>query len=204
MANRLRELLTKENLRTDGAKAGAIVSGIFGIIAVTITNIDKITDVYDYFIKSTEARQAEGPWLGIFKEYDGENKRFVISGESVNLRSSMLRLDRIFGTVDSTEGTLRHHEVSGTVKDGFLITEYREVNPSRGGAVVYLLKGSAASGTLQGFWTGYDPDEREVMSCPYVLTRITDPAQAKSFFKDWLNKGCAGKNVVVSSGTQNK
>lgn len=162
-------------------------------VVADIINIDKIVEAYHYFTESTEARQAEGSWLGIFKEYDDGTKKFIISNESVNLKTSMLRLDRIFGSIDTTAPVLRHHDISGSVKNEFLITEYQEANPSRGGAVVYLLKGSVSSGTMQGFWTGYDPDEREVMSCPYILTRQTNPVEAQAFFKDWLNKECAGK-----------
>jgi hypothetical protein len=197
----LRDLITTENLRSDGAKAGAIVTGFFGLIAVLVTNIDKIVDAYRYFTESVEARQAEGPWLGIFQEYDDQAKKFIVSNESVNLKSSLLRLGRISGSVDSTAPILRHHDITGSVSNDFLITEYRDANPTRGGAVVYLLKGSVASGTLEGFWSGYDPDAREVMSCPYVLTRQIKPVEAQNRFREWLNKECVGKNSIVSANT---
>jgi hypothetical protein len=148
----VRELLTKENLQSDGAKAGAIVTGLFGLFAVALSNIDRIVDAYRYFTESIESRQAEGPWLGIFREYDGETKKFIISNEAVNLKASLLKLGSISGSVDSTTPILRHHDINGTVSNEFLITEYRDSSPTRGGAVVYLLKGTVSSGTMQGFW----------------------------------------------------
>ncbi len=181
-------LLTKKNLQTREAAAGAVLAGIVGLLTVIITNIDKITDAYTYFTEVTEAKQAKGSWLGVFREYDDTKKDYIISNESVNLNASH---DLLSGTIDSAHPALRHHDVKGNLRSGFVILEYREDKPPRTGAVVYLLNGRVELGVFTGYWTGYDPDERAIMSCPYVLTRQTDPAAVHTQFKDWLNKACA-------------
>lgn len=179
-------LLTAANLRTRQAGAGAIVAGIIGLLTVVVTNIDKLMDAYRYFVSdNTEAKRAEGSWLGIFKEYDPK-KDYVVSTEAVNLTAG---LKGISGTVD-VQNPVKHHEIKGNAKNGFLTVVYEDSIGNRSGAVVYVLRGDAQSGTLVGFWTGYDPDKDSIMSCPYVLTRLRDTDEAKKRFRDYLQKPC--------------
>jgi hypothetical protein len=180
-------LLTMKNLKTREAKAGAIVGGILGLLGILITNTDKIIDAYRYFLEETESANTKGPWLGVFRELGPDGKSYRISTESFNVTPGR---DRITGTIDSTDPIARHHDVKGTIKDGFMIVEYRSGKPPRVGATVYLLNGEVTSGSLTGFWTGYDPEERILMSCPYVLTRNQDLSAVNTQFKPWLDKGC--------------
>jgi hypothetical protein len=180
-------LLTIENLKTRQARAGAIVGGLVGLLGIFITNIDKMIDAYRYFFESTENTNTKGPWLGVFRELSLDGKSYRVSTESLNVQPSR---DHITGTIDSSDPIARHHDIKGSIRDGFLVVEYRSGKPPRVGATVYLLNGEATSGSLTGFWTGYDPDERVLMSCPYVLTRNVNLAAVTAQFKQWLDKDC--------------
>jgi hypothetical protein len=89
----------------------------------------------------------------------------------------------------------RSHDISsGSFSDGFLIVEIRGSDPDRGsGAEAYFLAGRPDTGLLVGYWTGWDPEIRKIVTCPYVLSRQRDAAKIAAENKDWLERDCYTK-----------
>ena len=141
--------------------------------------------------------------LGLFKEYEDPDTKQKSSDPSTETISKELVDLSIFGNklngnITTTDQRVRSHRItSGSFaneptgqKRGIVIISAAGNDPERHiGGFSYVLTGNFADGILTGYWTGYDPDENRIVTCPYILTRDED------FYKHnndvWLRQKCA-------------
>jgi hypothetical protein len=190
---------------TDAVGWGAIVVAALSLGTAVVTNLDDVKKTFCSLTPQVCATQPDldGKWLGVFTERRPPTDPayakdpYVVRSESVELKS---KGKEISGGITTTVGRRRFHAInSGSFafsendprKDGYLGFITVGNDPDRGlGGVAYMLKGSLSSGPVIGYWTGWDPDEKKMMTCPYVLSREPDPEKVASQEAAWLKRDC--------------
>ncbi|GEM_PF-6868208 len=128
-----------------------------------------------------------GHWTGLFREYRAADKAEAISSETMSIR---VRGNVVSADLSGATGQRRNRTARGQFQGDTLILHYFVNEPLRVGGSAFVLKGDPGAGLLKGFWLGYDPEQRRLMACPYVLGRAQDTEQLKNDNLAWLQQSC--------------
>ena len=162
---------------------------IVAMIAAVSTNLDRITTYLRvlHLSQPSSANGVAGKWVGVFREYVHTTKKQEISTETVIIRQNGNLVD---GDVSTSDKMLREWNMTGQFEQDFLTLRVFGIHKAGPAVAAYVLKGDPDMGMLKGFWTGFDPEARKLMTCPYLLTRGKDIEQIKIDNAAWLNQAC--------------
>jgi hypothetical protein len=156
---------------------------------VTTAIFNGVAGLFKYFGQGRkEWKRVEGRWLGVAKEYKSEAGDWGLLTEAVQLK---IGFNRIIGDAQTTNVPSRHFELVGRFEGGFLTLNFHgaDLNDGRGpGAGVCFLQ--ERRDEFIGYVIAFDRDKRELVSCPYVLSRQVDWREVKSKHSSWLDQGC--------------
>ena len=140
-----------------------------------------LTGVVGMSLVNTDAPVIEGKYYGYFAEF-GPDGQQVISKESVQFENSPRGITAKLNGFDIVS---REREMRIEAKHGVLIGYYFADTPRGAGGVSYVLNGDAKTGFV-GQWTGTDPEQKTLVSGPYVLTQEFDKSLVEKQFAEWL------------------
>ncbi|MYM30669.1 hypothetical protein GTP58_20255 [Duganella sp. CY15W] len=163
-----------------------IIIALLGVLTAIFTNVEKINDVIVSYITKSEPLIQE-KWQGVAREYVAQKGREVISSEIVSFKLSN---GNLVGSVTNTQEQVRSWDILGRkTKNGdddeYLILSYVGTNPGRRSAGAYVLKYKKAKDAYFGYWLGYDPEQRQMVSFPYILSK-KDAADIEKEYKEFL------------------
>jgi hypothetical protein len=167
----------------------ALIGLLSALLSAVFTNLDRIANLIEIVntSRATSSSQITGEWTGVFRECFNTCNHEGISSELVVFKQ---RDNFIKGSTSCSDKLIRSWNLTGYYQNGFLVTYYTFNRSAGSGMVAYILEGTPEMGLLLGFWTGYDPENRKLMSCPYVLSRNKDVDQVKRNYSQWLNRRC--------------
>jgi hypothetical protein len=149
-------------------------------------------DVSQLPVSSLDSSLA-GEWTGLFREYRQAVKAEEISSEGVLI--SVRAGNAVTARVESTMGQRRSRSAEGRFGGDTLVLYYVLSDSPRAGGTAVVIRGNPKEGLLKGYWLGYDPEQRKLMTCPYVLARSGDTEKIKSEQQQWLAQPCYSPSV---------
>ncbi|MEK6743022.1 MAG: hypothetical protein AABZ15_05415 [Nitrospirota bacterium] len=165
-----------------------IILAVIGLLGALITNIDRLYPVFVEIAGLKQPSAIVGEWNGVFREYDSTTKKEMISSEFVLFKE---RGSHISGMVKTSAlGKVRDWTYSGVYKNSMLVMRYEHSDPEIKGVGTGVLEGDPKLGFLKGYWLGYDKGRKQLVACPYILTKENDLAQVVNKNKEWLEREC--------------
>jgi len=177
----------------EGGSKKPWVSIVVALITGVLTNFDRIVPGIQAMVMSPAVRsnKVAGQWNGIFREYDPAKKGETITYDTMQLEKRGESVSGKMGT--PADGEVRAWEVAGIFKHSMLALTYLSSDPEIRSVGSIVLQGRPGEDSvLKGYWLGYDRDRRQLLTCPYVLTRRTDTEEVKKENAAWLGAPCYG------------
>ena len=166
----------------------ALIGVIGTALGAGITNVDKIVDTVAKMTNSKLGVSAKAEdWTGVFREYSDSIQKETVSTEFVSITRTS---DDITGLAKTNNRAVKKWDIAGKFKNDLTIIYYIGAKKSGMAAFSYVLQGNPEMGKLKGYWTGYDPEQKKIVSCPYILTKESDIDKIKKDEAKFLDVQC--------------
>ena len=143
-------------------------------------------------------------WVGITKELNEKGEE-VLSSETLVSSDSKFTKGEIYSYNAMTSAPSRNWSFTGTlntkrrienkdIPEVLIIQTTHLDNARKDMKASIVLKGTTDQGTLKGFWVGYDVENENLMTCPYMLIDssilLTKHDYDKNIDKSFMEQHC--------------
>ena len=166
----------------------ALIGIIGAALGAGITNIDKITDAIATTTQNKASASANiEDWTGVYREYSDSIKKETITTEFVSITRTS---EAITGLAKTNDRAVKKWDITGKFKNDLTVIYFIGTKKNGMAAFAYVLQGNPEMGLLKGYWTGYDPEQKKIVSCPYILTKEPDIEKIKNNEAEFLGTQC--------------